>query len=122
MMPAHSVPYLNNQIIVRFADFLIQSHTQFFFPIFWLFWLTEAVSGLGPKSFRSVACLFSVCFGDFICRIIWNIVLVLHIACFPFNYKLIHDFEGPFLLSIQLSISMPIDQCTYRRFYCTHPL
>ena len=54
-------PYQNNQIIVRFADFLIQSHTKFFFPIFWLFWLTEAVSGLGPKSFRSVASA-GVCF------------------------------------------------------------
>ena len=98
-------------------------------PVLFSHFLT-VLTHLGSLGFRSEklqicsirSCLFCVCFGDFICRIIWHIVLVLHIACFPFNYKLIHDFEGSFLLSFQLSISMPIDQCTYRRFYCTHPL
>ena len=52
--------------------------------------------------------MFCVCFGDFICRIIGNVVLVLCIACFLFNYKLIHEFEGPFLLDFNACWSVYI--------------
>ena len=107
MMPAHSAWYLNYQIIFHFADFIIQSHTQFFFQFSDFDW-----GSLGFRSEKLQTCSIRSCLFWVLCRIIWIVV----IACSPFNCKLIYDFEGLFLMSNQLSISMPIDQCIYRHF------
>ena len=99
MMPAHSVPISEQPDYRPFCWFLNPIPHPVLFSHF-LTVLTHWCS-LGFRSEKLqicsiCSCLFCVCFRDFICRIIWNVVLVHHIACLLFNNNLSMILKGPF--------------------------